>query len=132
DCVVHRRRRGDRPGMPHHHNRQSQFLEHRVKGPHPIMTTTTDQRTVVVHARDVVKRFGEHTVLHGVDIDIREGEFLSVMGPSGCGKSTLLYAISGMDEPTSGEVLLDGVDLTTLSQRELSKLRLTHMGFIFQ
>lgn len=96
------------------------------------MTTTTDQRTVVVHARDVVKRFGEHTVLHGVDIDIREGEFLSVMGPSGCGKSTLLYAISGMDEPTSGEVLLDGVDLTTLSQRGLSKLRLTHMGFIFQ
>lgn len=103
-----------------------------ASGSSPISTIATDQRPAILQARGVVKRFGDHTVLHGVDLDVREGEFLSVMGPSGCGKSTLLYAVSGMDEPTSGEVILDGTDLTTLSQRELSKLRLTRMGFIFQ
>ncbi|MCG6566887.1 ABC transporter ATP-binding protein [Tessaracoccus sp. ZS01] len=86
----------------------------------------------ILTGRNLVKRFGATTALHGVDIDIREGEFLSIMGPSGCGKSTLLYALSGMDVPTEGTVQLDGTELTRLSQKELAQVRLTRMGFVFQ
>ncbi|GAA4896414.1 ABC transporter ATP-binding protein [Tessaracoccus lubricantis] len=86
----------------------------------------------VLTARNLVKRFGDTTVLHGVDVDIHEGEFVSIMGPSGCGKSTLLYALSGMDVPTEGTVELDGTVLTGLPQKELARLRLTRMGFVFQ
>lgn len=86
----------------------------------------------LLQARGIVKRFGETTVLHGIDLDIADGEFVSVMGPSGCGKSTLLYAISGMDAPTEGSVMFDGVELTARSPKELAHLRLTRMGFVFQ
>jgi putative ABC transport system ATP-binding protein len=67
-----------------------------------------------------------------VDLQIHDGEFVSVMGPSGSGKSTLLYDISGMDTVTSGSVLFAGQDLASLSQKQLTRLRLTTMGFIFQ
>ncbi len=72
------------------------------------------------------------TVLNGIDLTVRDGEFLVVMGASGSGKSTLLYCISGMDRPTSGSVRLKGQDLTSLSDTEMSQVRLTQMGFIFQ
>ncbi|ALJ18438.1 ABC transporter ATP-binding protein [Microbacterium sp. No. 7] len=71
-------------------------------------------------------------VLDGIDLAVRDGEFLVVMGASGSGKSTLLYCISGMDRPTSGVVLLDGRELTSLSEAEMSRVRLTQMGFVFQ
>lgn len=71
-------------------------------------------------------------VLNGIDLAVRAGEFLVVMGASGSGKSTLLYTISGMDRPTSGRVFLEGRDLTSLGDSEMSKVRLTRMGFIFQ
>ena len=71
-------------------------------------------------------------VINGIDLTVRKGEFLAVMGASGSGKSTLLYSISGMDRPTSGNVLLEGRDLTSLSDTEMSRVRLTRMGFIFQ
>ena len=71
-------------------------------------------------------------VINGIDLTVRKGEFLAVMGASGSGKSTLLYSISGMDHPTSGNVLLEGRDLTSLSDTEMSRVRLTRMGFIFQ
>ncbi|WP_035696809.1 ABC transporter ATP-binding protein [Glycomyces tenuis] len=71
-------------------------------------------------------------VLHGIDLAVRTGEFLVVMGASGSGKSTLLYSISGMDRPTSGNVLLEGRELTSLDDAEMSRVRLTRMGFIFQ
>lgn len=71
-------------------------------------------------------------VLNGIDLTVRRGEFLVVMGASGSGKSTLLYSISGMDRPTSGNVYLEGRDLTSLSDTEASRVRLTKMGFIFQ
>lgn len=83
-------------------------------------------------ATGLTKAFSGHTVLHGVDLQIREGELLSVMGPSGSGKSTLLYTISGMDTTTSGSVNFAGQDLADMRQKELSRLRLTSMGFIFQ
>jgi putative ABC transport system ATP-binding protein len=71
-------------------------------------------------------------VLRGVDLSVRQGEFLVVMGASGSGKSTLLYSISGMDRPTSGNVTLEGRELTGLTDAEVSEVRLTRMGFIFQ
>ncbi|MEE6280757.1 ABC transporter ATP-binding protein [Georgenia sp. MJ170] len=71
-------------------------------------------------------------VIDGIDLAVRQGEFLVVMGPSGSGKSTLLYSVSGMDRPTSGTVLLDGQDLTSLGDTEMSRVRLTRMGFVFQ
>lgn len=90
----------------------------------------------MVECRDLVKDYHltepPTRVLGGVDLSIAEGEFLVVMGSSGSGKSTLLYAISGMDRPTSGEVRLDGHDLTGLDDTAMSRLRLTTMGFVFQ
>lgn len=71
-------------------------------------------------------------VLNGVDLKVQQGEFLVIMGASGSGKSTLLYCISGMDRPTSGEVRLEGRNLTSLNDKEMSNIRLTKMGFIFQ
>ena len=71
-------------------------------------------------------------VLHGVDLQVPEGEFLVIMGASGSGKSTLLYNISGMDRPTAGTVRLEGRELTGLSDKEMSRVRLTRMGFVFQ
>lgn len=71
-------------------------------------------------------------VLHGIDLTVAEGEFVVIMGASGSGKSTLLYSISGMDRPTTGTVRLEGRDLTSLGDHEMSQVRLTRMGFVFQ
>lgn len=71
-------------------------------------------------------------VLKNVDLEIEEGEFVTVMGQSGSGKSTLLYSISGMDSVTSGEVLFKGKNIAKLPEKEISRMRLTGMGFIFQ
>ena len=70
--------------------------------------------------------------LRGVSLEVRSGEYLAVVGPSGCGKSTLLQLIGGIDTPTSGTVEILNTQLTTLSDRELTRLRLTRLGFIFQ
>lgn len=72
------------------------------------------------------------TVLKSINVQIKRGEFVTIMGPSGSGKSTFLYNISGMDKMTAGSVVFDGQDLSTLSEKELSNLRLTQMGFVFQ
>ena len=74
----------------------------------------------------------QNNVLKNVNFVIEEGEMVAVMGPSGSGKSTLLYSVSGMDRPTAGTVLLDGKDITALNEKELAKVRLDEMGFIFQ
>ncbi|MFA9429884.1 ABC transporter ATP-binding protein [Egicoccus sp. AB-alg2] len=86
----------------------------------------------IVVAKNLTKAFDGHPVLNGVDLEVGNGEFVSVMGPSGSGKSTLLYNISGMDTMTSGTVVFDGQDLGTLGQKKLARLRLTRMGFVFQ
>jgi putative ABC transport system ATP-binding protein len=70
--------------------------------------------------------------VQGVNLRVEEGEFLAVMGPSGSGKSTLLYMLGGLERPTSGNVLLRDKDLNTLNDDELSQLRRTQMGFVFQ
>lgn len=90
----------------------------------------------MIIGENIVKSFGagseKQIVLDGVSAYINEGEFVSIMGPSGSGKSTLLYALSGMDSIDSGKVFFDGKDLSTKSEKELSDLRRTKMGFIFQ
>ena len=86
----------------------------------------------VLEATGLTKSFSDNTVLHGVDLQVHNGELLSVMGPSGSGKSTLLYTISGMDTMSSGTVSLAGQDLSAMNQKQLAHLRLTSMGFIFQ
>ena len=82
--------------------------------------------------RNLCKSFEGTQALGQVSFEVVDGEFAAVMGQSGCGKSTLLYCVSGMDRPTSGEVRFDGRELSTLTDREMEKLRLEHMGFIFQ
>jgi len=86
--------------------------------------------------RDLCKtyivRSVSNNVLCNIDLDIEEGEFVTVMGPSGSGKSTLLYTISGMDPASSGTVEFEGININTMSKNELTELRLRKMGFIFQ
>lgn len=89
-------------------------------------------RTNKLEVNNLCKCFGGNDVLKNIRFQIAAGEFVAVMGQSGCGKSTLLYCISGMDRPTSGEIRFDGREMLTLSDQEMEKLRLRHMGFIFQ
>ncbi|MHA1733107.1 MAG: ABC transporter ATP-binding protein [Promethearchaeota archaeon] len=70
--------------------------------------------------------------LRGIDLNVREGEFISLMGPSGCGKTTLLNIMGGLDTPTRGKVILDGVDMARLTDNELADLRRDHIGYVFQ
>jgi putative ABC transport system ATP-binding protein len=70
--------------------------------------------------------------LRGVDLDVARGEFLSIIGPSGSGKSTLFHIIGGLTPPTSGKILIDGVDLLGMTESERTNLRKTRVGFVFQ
>lgn len=75
---------------------------------------------------------GAMTALDGLDAAVPAGEFVSITGPSGCGKSTVLNLVAGLDDPSSGRVLVEGRDLATMSERARSELRLRSIGFIFQ
>jgi putative ABC transport system ATP-binding protein len=72
------------------------------------------------------------TILHPLTLDIPDGQFIAIVGPSGSGKSTLLGLIAGLDAPTSGAVLIDGVDITRLDEDTLARLRGEKVGFVFQ
>src|SRR6187399_2730079 len=72
------------------------------------------------------------TILHPLDLSIASGEFLAIVGPSGSGKSTLLGLLAGLDAPTSGSVIIDGVDITRLGEDGLARLRGEKIGFVFQ
>jgi putative ABC transport system ATP-binding protein len=75
---------------------------------------------------------GSLTILHPLDLTIDSGQVVAITGPSGSGKSTLLGLLAGLDAPTSGRVILDGVDITTLDEDALARLRGTRIGFVFQ
>ncbi|MCD6514734.1 MAG: ABC transporter ATP-binding protein [Candidatus Odinarchaeota archaeon] len=81
-----------------------------------------------------VYKVGEIKVhaLRGVNLKVRRGEFIAIMGPSGSGKSTLLNLIGALDKPTEGKVIIDGIDISTLNNDQLAKLRNEKIGFIFQ
>ena len=90
----------------------------------------------ILEVRDVKKvyRTGEveTPALRGIDLSLDEGEFASVVGPSGCGKTTLLNLIGGLDAPNSGTIIFEGVRRDQCSEKELSRIRLAHIGFVFQ
>ena len=88
------------------------------------------------HAEELTKTYGsddaEVRALADVSVGFTEAEFTAIMGPSGSGKSTLLHCMAGLDTPTSGRVFLGDTDITTLSEKELTKLRRDRIGFVFQ
>jgi putative ABC transport system ATP-binding protein len=90
----------------------------------------------LVEIRSVTKAYRRGSerieVLHGVDLDIPQGEFLALMGPSGSGKTTLLNLIGGLDTPTGGQIVIGGQRIDQLSSRELARWRAAHVGFVFQ
>lgn len=90
----------------------------------------------ILNIKDVSKDYGikgfKSKVLNNISFNVNEGEFISIMGPSGAGKTTLLNLMSTLDVPTKGEILLDGVDITKIKNKDLSKLRRNSIGFIFQ
>ena len=91
---------------------------------------------VAVAARDVTRRYGSGDTsveaLRGVSLVVHHGELTAVMGPSGSGKSTLMHILAGLDQPTSGTVEIEGIDITKLDDSKLTKLRREHIGFVFQ
>ncbi len=90
----------------------------------------------VIVARDVTRRYGAGDTavdaLRGISLDIAKGKLTAVMGPSGSGKSTLMHILAGLDKPTSGTVAIDGTEVTTLGDNDLTRLRRRHIGFVFQ
>jgi putative ABC transport system ATP-binding protein len=90
----------------------------------------------IATARGLVKVYGGGPTavraLDGVDVDLVRGELTAIMGPSGSGKSTLMHCLAGLDRPTSGEVVVDGETISAMSERRLTKLRRTRVGFVFQ
>ncbi|MGV3609140.1 MAG: ABC transporter ATP-binding protein [Planctomycetaceae bacterium] len=90
----------------------------------------------LIEARDLRKTFGvggvRHEALRGVSLDVQAGELLAIMGPSGSGKSSLLHLLGGIEPPTSGHVLLEGVDLGAMDDHQRSILRRRRIGFVFQ
>jgi putative ABC transport system ATP-binding protein len=90
----------------------------------------------LIKARNLDKRYhrgGEEIhVLRGLSLDVKRGEFVAFMGPSGSGKTTLLNILGGLDQPSTGTVLVDGVDITTKSRKALAEWRARHVGLVFQ
>src|SRR6266568_3559468 len=90
----------------------------------------------VVAATNITRRYGEGATavdaLRGVSLEIARGQLTAVMGPSGSGKSTLMHILAGLDRPTSGEVTIEGQEISKLGDNDLTKLRRRHIGFIFQ
>jgi len=90
----------------------------------------------VIHIRKIIRNFqmGHETVyvLKGIDLDIKRGEYVAIMGPSGSGKSTLMNLLGCLDTPTSGQYILNGKDVSKMSDDELADIRNKEIGFVFQ
>jgi putative ABC transport system ATP-binding protein len=91
----------------------------------------------IIEIKNLVKIYDDRksvpvTALSGITLNFREGEFTTIVGPSGSGKTTLLNILGGLDEPTTGSILIDGVDLSKLKSREVIDFRMRKIGFVFQ
>ena len=114
-------------GSGHDHNRHH----------HPLWPGSRPRRPpAALRVTALTKTYGrgdaQVRALHNVDLSFRPASFTAVMGPSGCGKSTFLHTSAGLDTPTSGSVTLDGIELTTMNEVALTKLRRQRIGFVFQ
>jgi len=107
-----------------------------MNAPQPVLppTPSAENGTPFIQLEDVGRCYPqqESWALQDVSMTIRRGEFIALMGPSGCGKSTLLNLLGAIDQPSSGRLLIDGVDLSTLKDAELTSLRAHKMGYVFQ
>ena len=92
--------------------------------------------TVILEAQNLVKRYpvgdGQVDALRGVSLAVERGEFVAIMGASGSGKSTLLHLLGGLDKPTAGQVVIDGVNISTLDDEQATLTRRDKTGFVFQ
>ena len=90
----------------------------------------------IISSKNLTKTYGEKetivTALDEINIEFEENQFTAIMGPSGSGKSTLLHCLAGLDRPTSGKIFLKGTDISTLNDKQLTKMRRDSFGFIFQ
>jgi lipoprotein-releasing system ATP-binding protein len=86
----------------------------------------------MIETTNITKSFGSLQVLKGIDLTIGKGEVVSIVGPSGAGKTTLLQILGTLDRPDTGTVCVDGTDVTSLNNRQLSVFRNRHLGFVFQ
>ena len=86
----------------------------------------------MIDIKEVTKSFGNLQVLKGINLHINKGEMVSIVGPSGAGKTTLLQIIGTLDKPDSGNIIIEGTDVSQLSTKKLSEFRNQHIGFVFQ
>jgi len=107
-----------------------------VRGRVRRVTAPDPTASPIASARELVKVYGggdtEVRALDGVDVDFGRGRMTAIMGPSGSGKSTLMHCMAGLDRPTSGSAVVDGQEIGRMNERQLTKLRRTRLGFIFQ
>ena len=94
------------------------------------------EHTSMIHLENIVKRFYEHQaneleILHGINLDIEEGEFVSIVGESGSGNTTMMNIIGVLDRPTEGTYILDGISIADAKDKELSHIRNQKIGFVF-
>ena len=101
------------------------------------MNGTENKARPIISMKGIIKRFyinspNELEILHGLDISVPEGQFVSIVGASGSGKSTLMNIVGALDRQTAGQYILDGIDMTTIGDNELSGIRNKKIGFVFQ
>lgn len=94
-------------------------------------------RNIIIDLKGIIKRFyvgqpNELEILHGIDLKVQEGEFVSIVGSSGSGKTTMMNIIGVLDRPTEGDYILDGMDVAHAKDKELSMIRNRKIGFVFQ
>jgi lipoprotein-releasing system ATP-binding protein len=94
------------------------------------MSNNTPSSSIIL--RNITKSFGSLQVLKGIDLDIAQGEVVSIVGPSGAGKTTLLQIMGTLDRADSGSIIINGTDISSLKNQALARFRNQHIGFVFQ